>query len=225
LSGDGGLSTKTVKNNVFVFYTSVYQNELTGETAKNLKEFVGCIKKIDDTSLFYHLYSSLLSHHFVPPEYPNDFAYWTADTLQEFDLAERLSSLDLGKTTEIAILRRKIVNIIEKHIKSNGSRTVPEGVEFHFLKRVIVILPTAYTAKNLKEFTGVLENIDTKSIFYHLFVSKLLLKRRVNDFSLWLERNGNKKAAEAISKIDPYDYRDLNDVRKKMVSALKEHKR
>lgn len=221
----GGLSTKTVKNNAFVFYKSTYQNELTGKTAKNLREFVDSIKKIDDTSLFYHLYSSLLSHHFTPPEYPNDFAYWTADALQEFDLAERLSSLDLGKTTEIGLLRRKIVDIIEKHIESDGSRNVHEGYEFHFLKRVVVILPTKYTAKNLEEFVDVLKIIDTKSIFYHLFVSKLLLKRRVNDFSVWLEQNGNKKAAEAISKIDSYDYEDLNDVRKKIINTLEEFKR
>jgi hypothetical protein len=216
------LTTKRDKNNVFAFHKTVYQIELTGKTAKNLKEFVENVKKIDNMSLFYHLHHSLLDHHLVPPEYPNDFAYWIADALQETELAERLSMLEIGKIDNIDTLRKKIVNIVETHLQQNGIKNVHEGSEFHFLGCIAIILPTRYSVRDLKQFKIILKMIDTKSIFYHLFASKFFFKHRTNDFSSWLAQINCKKTADMISKVDPYDYTNLNDVRKKLLEILED---
>ena len=94
------------------------------------------------------------------------------------------------------------------------------GEEFHFIKSVSFILPTNYTAYDLKEFTQILEKITIDSIYFHIFEARLRLEKPTNDFSFWIENSlGDKELGDAISGFDPYT-RTLEDLRNKIIQIV-----
>lgn len=70
-----------------------------------------------------------------------------------------------------------------------------------------MILPTAYTAHDLREFVEALRKITPSSLYFHVFESRLRLKNGTNDFVVWLADDMDEKAlSQEIAKIDPYTY-------------------
>jgi len=75
---------KVPRENAFYFFTSI--GNYTGENAASLGEFVRKIKEVDAKSLEFHLYRG-------------DFEKWAAETLEDEELAEKITSLkSLGPT-------------------------------------------------------------------------------------------------------------------------------
>jgi len=100
-------------------------------------------------------------------------------------------------------------------------RFAGEGEEFHFIKSVSFVMPTAYSANNLEEFVEILEKITIDSIYYHVFEARLRLERPTNDFSMWMEDAlGCQDLADEIARLDPYTY-TMEELRKRIVSIIR----
>lgn len=207
----------------FRFYTRLNLSELIGLKASNLQEFLSIIKDVPDSCIYHHTHRFLLQHQYLSPEPPNDFAYWVITALGEDSLGEKLASIDTVQFTTIHDLRLVIIATIENYLKTHprsSKRLASENEIFHFMKSISFIIPTDYTACDLKEFVEILKKITIDSIYFHMFESRLRLERKTNDFSLWLETSlGEKELANKILRLDPYTY-TLEDLRKTIIRII-----
>lgn len=207
----------------FTFYTRLHLSELTGLRAATLKQLLQLIKTVSGSSIYHHTHRFLQQHQYLSPEPPNDFAYWVASALGEDELSEKLASIDTVQFSTIRSLREEIVSTIEKYLEKNPTarmKFAQKDDEFHFMKSVSFIMPTAYAAQDLKEFAQILKKITIDSIYFHIFEARLRVGKKTNDFSHWIETSfGNKKLADRISGLDPYT-RTLEDLRKTLIRII-----
>lgn len=207
----------------FRFYTRLHLSELTGLKASNLPELLILIKEASDSAIYHHTHRFLLQHQYLSPEPPNDFAYWVSAALNEDRLGEKLASIDTMKYFTIRDLREKIVTTIETYLKAHpnaSKRFAAEDEVFYLIKCVSFIMPTAYVANDLKEFSEILKKITVDSIYFHMFEARLRLERKSNDFSLWIgDSVGDKDLAGKILKLDPYTF-TLEDLRKTLIQMV-----
>ncbi len=207
----------------FNFYTRLNLSELTGSSAKNLDELLGCIKQVPDSSIYHHTHRFLQQHQYLSPEPPNDFAYWITNTIGEKELGEDVASIDTIQFNSISDLRNAFITAIEDYLKENPSaktKFTRKSNAFYFIKSLSFIISTGHTANDLPEFCRILENISIDSIYFHIFEARLRIGKKTNDFSYWIETSlGNKRLAESISKLDPYTY-TLEDLRKTIIEKV-----
>ncbi len=209
----------------FRFCTRLHLTELTGLRATTLGQLCGLLKKVPDACIYHHTHRFLQQHQYLSPEPPNDFAYWVTEAVGEDELGEQLSSIDTIQYSTIRSLREAFVSMIEEYLNVHPLaklRFCREGEEFHFMKSVSFILPTAYLAHDLKEFISVLGHITIDSIYFHIFEARLRLEKKTNDFSHWIETSlGDKPLADEIAKLDPYTY-TLDELRKTVIKIMEE---
>jgi len=208
----------------FRFHTRLILPELTGLRASVLSQLLSLIKKVPGSSIYHHTHHFLEQHQYLSPEPPNDFAYWIGEVLGEDELAERLSSIDTVRFPTIRSLRDEIIQAIEAYLQEkplSQMRFAGEGEEFHFIKSVSFVMPTAYSANNLEEFVEILGKITINSIYYHVFEARLRLERPTNDFSMWMEDAlGCEDLADEVARLDPYTY-TMEELRKKIMSIIR----
>ncbi len=210
----------------FVFKRGFYIVELTGKKAGSLKEFLKCVQNADDESIFYHMYHTLRQHHFVIPEYFNDFAQWLGKELHEDVLAERFAYVGISEYGDIKAVRKKLVELLEERLedKSDNKVVVSGDRTFHFVKSRVIVLPTKYRAKNLDEFVECLEKIDRDTLFYHFFSSRLKFTKKehkyVDDFSTWIHEIGHLEIADRIAVLHLYGY-TLEGIRKEIAAIIR----
>lgn len=206
-----GLPLKKAKE-PFRFMNRVYLRELTGLKASNLRELANILKDVPDSVVYYHTHIFVEEHDFLVPEPANEFALWVSNTIDDKILGERLAAIDNSEFSTMGALRDRLVSMIEEHLNlvvrpEDALRNAPNGMEFHFVKAVSVILPTDYVAHDLREFVEVLRKLSQGSLYFHLFESRLRLGRGRNDFSTWLEDDlGEKELAAQVARLDPYNY-------------------
>jgi hypothetical protein len=207
----------------FRFYTRLHLSELTGLRASTLSQLAGLIKQVPGSCIYHHTHRFLQQHQYLSPEPPNDFAYWVTEILGEDELGEKLASIDTIQYSTIRSLREKIVSTIEEHLKNNTFAKLKfarNGEEFHFMKSVSFVLPTGYSALDLKEFTEALRKITIDSIYFHIFEARLRLEHGGNDLSNWIEDSlGDKGLADEISNLDPYT-QTLENLRKALIRII-----
>lgn len=205
----------------FYFNTRTHMAELTGLRAANLQELANYLKQAPDTVIYYHTHHFLEEHQYLIPELSNDFAVWVKDSLGNEILSERLANVNPFEFTSLIALRDELVQIIEEYLTAvKGEYNVTARREFHFMKSVSVILPTSYTAHDLREFVEALRNISPRSLYFHIFESRLRLGNEANDFSLWLEKYmGEIELGKEVAKIDPYTY-NLEGLRSLLVQVI-----
>jgi Family of unknown function (DUF5752) len=208
----------------FRFHTRLNLSELTGLRASILPQLLELIKKVPGSCIYHHTHRFLEQHQYLSPEPPNDFAYWVDQVLGEDELAERLASIDTVQFSTIRSLREQLVGTIETYLREKPLSKLKfayTGEEFHFVKSVSFIIPTAYVANNLDEFVGILEKITIDSIYFHVFEARLRLERSTNDFSNWMEDALDcKDIADEIAQLDPYTY-TMEELRKKIVLIIR----
>jgi small-conductance mechanosensitive channel len=192
----------------FHFHSRTHLTELTGLSARTIRELVDILKKAPDAVIYYHTHRFLEEHHHLTPELSNDFAVWVGDALGEEVLGERLASVNTFEFLNLGALRERLVGIIEERLaKGSDSREAMTGREFHFMKSVSVILPTPYVAHDLREFVETLRKISLGSLYFHVFESRLRLGKGLNDFSIWMRDSlGEDQLGEEIARLDPYTY-------------------
>ena len=102
---------------VFHFIKSISFIIPTPYIAKDLKDFLGILKKITLDSIYFHMFEARLR---LDKE-TNDFSFWLGTSLQEIELAQKIASLD-PYTYTMDDLRKKIIALVEKRLSGiNGS--------------------------------------------------------------------------------------------------------
>ncbi|MEJ2738367.1 MAG: DUF5752 family protein [Dehalococcoidia bacterium] len=205
----------------FRFYSRLNLKEVNGLEARNLKDLLANLKKVPGSVIYYHTHTFLEEHNYLIPEPANDFALWVGDVLGNEVLSEKLSFIDTFAFPTIASLRSRIVGVIEDYLSKNeDGRNAPEGREFHFVKSISFVLPTPYVVRDLREFVEVLKKVSLDSIHFHMFESRLRLKKGVNDFSIWMEDClDDKDLADRLATLDPYNY-SLEGLRSTIVQLI-----
>jgi len=209
--------------NLFHFYTEMGLVELMGKKAKNLAELLDGLKTAPGSCIYHHTHKFLKQHHFLSPEPPNDFAYWTGSVFGDELLGEKLAAVDIIQFNSIRDLRDKFITTIENHLQQGfEDRNVFSGYEFHFMKARSFVLKTGDTAGSLEEFLDIIKKIDNRSLYFHIFEARIRLERADNDFSYWLGMElGEDELARRITQIDPYTI-TLEGLRKKIVTLIEE---
>ncbi len=207
----------------FRFYESVSLIRLTGLRAKTLDELVTLIGEVDHEVIFHHMHQYFLKERAEAPDYPNDFAQWAAESLEDRVLAERLANVDPFEFESLEELREALISIIDEHLEEMAyPRSVLPGKEFFFNQNFSIIAPTGLEAMTLSQFRAQLAQVDDSSIYFHMLEARLRLHKRGDDFSEWLEDClGLSEVAERIRRIDPY-FSTLNDIRQEVLAIVDE---
>ncbi len=209
--------------NEFSFHTKLDLTILLGRVAKNSAELLEGIKEASDSSIYYHTHRFLQQHHYLSPEPPNDFAYWTTEVINDALLGEKLSSVDIIQFERIADLRATFIEILEDHLQETEKlRDCPTGEEFHFMASQTFALPTPYSARSVREFADILQQVSINSLYFHIFDARLRLEHGENDFSRWFRDLGKTKLADELARLDPYTY-TLEGLRQRIITLVKKH--
>lgn len=208
----------------FHFYESVNMVRLTGLRSRTLEELVNLLSEVDHEVIFHHMHQYFLKERTEAPDYPNDFAQWAAESLEDRVLAERLANVDPFEHESLEDLREALIGIIDDHLEGQlYPRSVLPGKEFFFNQTFSIILPTGLEAMTLGQFRDQLAQVDDSSIYYHVLEARLRLHKRGDDFSQWLEDClGLSELAERIRHIDPY-FTTLNDLRREILGLIDQH--
>ena len=201
----------------FTFYTKLDQTLLLGVRARNIQGLLDGIRRVPDSSIYYHTHRFLQQHHYLSPEPPNDFAYWVSDVIGDDALGEQLSSVDIVQFSSIAELRARFVAVLETHLESLERVTISApGEDFHFMASRLFVISTGMSAGTLRDFLEILGRVSVNSLYYHVFDAKLRLERGDNDFSAWFESLGLTDLASEMQALDPYTY-TLEGLRKRIM--------
>ncbi len=97
------------------------------------------------------------------------------------------------------------------------------GESFEFKQSVSIIKSTGKIARNLRELSKVIEGVSTESIYHHVY--QYFLKGHMleytNDFAQWAGESLEERAlAEHLSSLDPYAFRDIAALRKKLIEII-----
>jgi hypothetical protein len=205
----------------FKFFARAQLIKITGLKAGNLQDFVKILRTAPDTMVYFHTHHFPEEHYYLTPEPFNDFAVWVTESLGYDVLGETLASLVTFEFPNLASLRDKLAGIIDDYISQlTASRAVLPSQEFHFMKSVLVIMPTQIQATDLREFLEGIRQVSLSSIYFHIFESKLRLGKSRNDFTMWLKTSlGENDLGEEIARLDPYTY-TLEGLRLRIIQMI-----
>lgn len=207
----------------FRFYTRSHQVLLLGQRARSASELLDGLKVVPPASIYYHTHHFLQQHHYLSPEPPNDFAFWTGSVLNLDQLSESLASVDIVSFKQIEAIRQAFVERIENYLSSGGHQTSSTaGEQFHFMSCRTFVVPTSYVADDLTQFADVLEQVNLNTLYFHLFEAPLRLKRDENDFSTWTRAHGFPELAARIAAFDPYTI-TLERLRQRLIQAVRKY--
>lgn len=193
----------------------------TGHMAASLAELREKLKIVSEDAIFHHTYQYFLKGHLQ--EYTNDFAHWAAESIEEHALSEHLSNLDPYTFENVGELRAELLRVIEMYIEEFPEpRAAVRGNEFFFNASTTLVFPTGIRASNLAEFLVAIRHVEASSIYFHFYEARTRLKKKADDFSLWVQEAMGKEAlASSIRGIDPFMHA-LEDIRGHLVEYIEE---
>lgn len=207
----------------FHFKTKLDQTLLLGIKARTAEELLGGIRRVPESSIYYHTHKFLHQHHYLSPEPPNDFAYWITEVLNDAKLGEKLSSVDIIQYHSLAHLRSTFIALLEERLNaSDRVQEAPEGEEFYFMASRLFVLETTHVATSLSEFIEAIRKVTVSTLYFHVFDARLRLEREGNDFSRWFRDSGNVRLGEEIAALDPYTY-TLEGLRRKIIRLVEKY--
>ena len=162
-------------NEPFVFRKVLYLVEATGKRARTLDELLRVVMVVDPMSISYHMHREYLAVRFMEPEWPNDFAGWAAGVIGDRTLAEKLSALRVFNYRTLESLQLDLARMIATHLEefpSASAQVVPPGRDFIFCMARAVVCDTHRQARNLSEMASVLSEVESSSIYFHLFETR-----------------------------------------------------
>ncbi len=97
---------------------------------------------------------------------------------------------------------------------------------FEFRQCVSILVSTGKKAKDLHELRNMIATISDESIFHHTY--QYFLKGHIleytNDFAQWAGESLEERAlAEHLSNIDPYEFKDIKNLREKIILVIDEY--
>jgi hypothetical protein len=97
---------------------------------------------------------------------------------------------------------------------------------FDFKQCISVLKSTGRKAKNLKELRAMIMLVPDSCIFHHTY--QYFLKEHIleytNDFAHWAGESLEERAlAEQLSSIDPYEFKNIDDLRKQLLYVVNDY--
>ncbi|MGC2696234.1 MAG: DUF5752 family protein [Candidatus Angelobacter sp.] len=205
----------------FYFNSASHLLRIGREKATNLLELLEALRGCPESSIFQHTFQTLEEHHFISEGFSNDFSHWAFAACNEVELAEWLANIDVREFTSIAMLRERLIHIIETYLQKNPRATTRTAMEpFYLMASDLVVVPTPYVARNLEEFADGLRQVSIHAIYYHFIDARLRLKLNTNDFSVWLEHELDlRQPADRVNRIDIYTS-TLEGVRRNILKII-----
>lgn len=195
----------------------------TGWEARNLRELLDVVRRAPAEVIHHHLFRAPLGHRSGTSDYPNDFGSWAAEALGDPALAEKLSSLDLLRRSDIELTRTAVIDVLEEHLDTVA--TVPwarPGFEFHFASGIFFALPGLREAWTLGELRDGIAESPLSSLYYHFHEARLRGDDDEDDFSRWIEDElGQPTVADRLRRIDFYLF-SLEELRDRIVFLLRD---
>ena len=196
-----------------------------GRKASNLRELLQSLREVSEDVLYYHIFQSRLALTDPEVEYPNDFALWAANALQDTKLAEKLSSFDPFEYGSMAEVREAVVEILEEYLWDMPY--IPwarPGFELYLCQAQTAVIQAPTPVHTLAEFCQGLQRVGLDSIYYHFIEAPWRLGvSKVDDFSFWIEYNFDlPKLVKGIREIDVYFY-SLPELRRTLLAMINEH--
>lgn len=97
---------------------------------------------------------------------------------------------------------------------------------FEFRQCINILKSTGKKAKNLRELKDFIATVSDECIFHHTyqFFLKVHILDYTNDFAFWAGENLEERAlSEQLSNIDPYDFKNINDLRNEIIRVILEY--
>lgn len=202
----------------FRFVTVHELKEMLGRTAWDERELLWGIEEVPAESIFYHTHSYFLRGRYLASPYPNDFATWAAIQVRDRVLGEQLAVVDPFDYPDLETLRSEFVTILDRHLSS--LQTVPRvvyGEPFHFMRSVVLEVPTGIQAQDLREFRDALREVDVGALYYHFFYAVARDRPEGNPVRWVEEELGLPQLAAAIRRTSPY-FKSLERLREELVA-------
>ncbi len=94
---------------------------------------------------------------------------------------------------------------------------------FEFKRAYTVLISTGRSASSIKQLLEVLREVSAGSVYHHTY--QYFMKAHhlsyTNDFAQWAGESLEERAlAERLSSIDPFDYSDVEKLRKKLIMTI-----
>lgn len=203
----------------FQFMAASYLVRIGAQTARTLRELADGLRACSDTSIFYHTFQSLETHHYT--SFSNDFAQWALAACNEAALAERLAVVDLREVVSLAELRAGLAATVEGHLREHPASADRNAFEtFYFCEAREITVPFGPPVWTLQEMADGIRLLGHQSLHYHFISSRLRPPLRMNDFSDWIEHSlGMSRLAARLNRIDFYND-TLDDLRRDLLALL-----
>jgi Family of unknown function (DUF5752) len=196
-----------------------------GLKASNLRELLQILQNAPAEVFYYHLFQTRLALTDSHVEYPNDFAQWAGEALQDAKLAELLSSFDPFDYQDLSQVRLAVLDIIEGYLWDQPYIPYARpGFELYLSKASTAIIKSVTPVNTLKELCAGMQQSGLDTFYYHFFEARWRLGvRKVDDFSFWIEYNFDlPELVQAIRDIDIYFY-SLPELRRTLLALFHDH--
>jgi len=209
--------TKSVEP--FRFVAASYLILIRSERAWTLGELAGHLQNVPPSSISFHTFQSLESHHYTI--FSNDFAQWVASACNETTLGEELGAIDIRDFVSLDDLRNALVENLESYLGRMPQAADRPGFEpFFFCEAKEFALPLGMQATNLQELSEGIKRLSVQSLHYHFINSRIRLQLKTNDFSHWINRDlGLHALAEDLNRVDFYT-NTLEGVRAEILETI-----
>jgi hypothetical protein len=193
----------------------------TGTRLRDTRDLLSAVRTAPDAVLERHLLYCYLRPEFEVSHFPNDFAIWAAESLEDAPLAESLAGLDPHLTKNWDEVRRQIVDLVEDHLwEDPGVHRVRKGQELALEECASVIVDTGGTAEDLAGLRGRIQTCRPSAIFHHFHRPCFYQPDGLNDFSRWLAQSQElEELAAEINSID-FPYYTLEELRWQILERL-----
>ncbi len=191
------------------------------EPAANMRELRERIAVCPTESLFHHFCETVIRPTFDDPEFRNDFAVWSAHSLNDRVLAERLGIINPYVLSSFDELREMVVDILDERLSEVPFVQWALGGDFRFMQAATVVFDTDIDLITPTDLPQQLPNMSHSSIYYHFVEARRRTPDRSDDFTVWLHDFGESTAAmrDALAGIDFY-HLTLSQLKEKAASAL-----
>ena len=191
-------------------------------SALNLRELRERVATCPLESLYHHFCETVIRASFDDPEFRNDLAVWSARSLGDRVLAERLGILNPYSLTDMENLREQVVDLIDDRLAEDRRCTwMLARDEFRFLQAATVVFDTGLTLEVLDDLVEALPQMSDSTLYYHFVEARRRPPVGHDDFSCWLRGLPGETAwlEEALASIDFY-FLNLRELKRELVAVV-----
>lgn len=192
------------------------------DTAVNLRELRERVAYCPVECLFHHYCETVIRPTFDDPEFRNDLAVWSARSLRDRKLAERLGIINPYRLPSLEVLREQVIEVIDDRLAEvYHLPSVPRGEEFRFMRALTVVFDTGLALNAPEDLVTHLPDFTYSSIYYHFIEARRRTIDGRDDFTLWLADFGGE-ARTLIDRLNSLDfyYYTLPELKKVLLSTL-----